>query len=136
MRLRPPARQRPVEENIVPLINIVFLILIFLLVTSTVRSFDPADVSLAKATATNEAQRARNVLVIKADGELVYRGRAISRDAAGSVLKQAASVEPEATLMLAPDAALAAQTLVSLAEIARTAGFRKIILINRKSTEQ
>lgn len=133
MRLRTPPRQGRIEENLIPLINIVFLILIFFLVASTIRSFDIGGISLSQAEADAGPKGKRNVLVISADGSLSYRGRTLSHEDLPAILQEPGLTQGDKPLFIAADAALPAQQLVAVADMARAAGVKQIILVTRKT---
>lgn len=70
MRFRPPARRsRP--ENIVPMINVVFLLLVFFLMTAELRPAPPLEVRLPEAAGV-PVSAAGAVLVAAADGTLAF----------------------------------------------------------------
>ena len=62
------------EENLIPLINIVFLILIFFLITTVIRPFSAKDIDLAKAARNDKLSKITHSLVIDKDGSLIANG--------------------------------------------------------------
>jgi len=132
MRVRQRVPSRGPEENLIPLINIVFLILIFFLVASTLRSFDPAGLDLSKAQAELSADQGPNVLIVYRDGRLAMTGEEIAPDALATRLADFAEAEPDLPLLVAPDRALPAERLVEIANTAKRAGVERIKLIVRK----
>ena len=66
-------RRRSRIDSIVPMINIVFLLLIFFLLTATVAPPDPLSVVLPESTAEARADRS-GVLHVAADGRLAFEG--------------------------------------------------------------
>jgi len=69
MRFRTPAR-KPRPESIVPMINVVFLLLVFFLMTAELRPAPPLEVRLPEAMGAPVAEGA--VLVAAADGALAF----------------------------------------------------------------
>jgi biopolymer transport protein ExbD len=132
MRLRQRAPGHGPEENLIPLINIVFLILIFFLVASTLRSFDPSGLDLTSAQADAGADQGPNVLVAFSDGRLALAGEVIAADALEPRLAAFAEAEPDLPLLIAPDRALPAERLVDIANTAKRAGVERVKLIVRK----
>ena len=63
-------RRRPHREPIVPLINVVFLLLIFFMLVGSVRPSEPLAVELPRAAAGKEPGRDGRVLYLGADGAL------------------------------------------------------------------
>ena len=75
----PPGRRRGRIDSVVPMINIVFLLLIFFLMTATIAPPDPLAVRLPEGAAGDAAGRSE-VLHVAADGRLAYgeaRGEAV-----------------------------------------------------------
>ncbi|MGH1405815.1 MAG: ExbD/TolR family protein [Rhodomicrobiaceae bacterium] len=62
------------EENLIPLINIVFLILIFFLITTVIRPFSAKDIDLAKAVKNDKLSKITHSLVIDKNGSLIANG--------------------------------------------------------------
>lgn len=60
-------KTRPARENIVPMINVVFLLLIFFLMTAQIVPPAPLDVTPPQSTSEQKPQEARTVF-IDADG--------------------------------------------------------------------
>jgi len=135
MRLKKIAPGRAADENLIPLINIVFLILIFFLVASTLRSFDPAGLDLASARAEAGADQGPNVLMAYAGGRLALAGVEIAPEALPARLTAFARAEPDLPLLIAPDRTLPASRLVELTQAAQAAGIAQVKLIVRKRDE-
>ncbi len=132
MRLKQRDGKRGADENLIPLINIVFLILIFFLVASTLRSFDPAGLELSEAQAEVSADQGPNVLIAYADGRLALAGEDVAPEALAARLAAFSQAQPELPLLIAPDRALPADALVEIAEAAQAVGIANVKLIVRK----
>jgi biopolymer transport protein ExbD len=66
-------RRRDAGDTFVPLINIVFLLLIFFLLSATIAPPDPLDVTLPEAQiVANDAPASENTLHVSLDGTLVF----------------------------------------------------------------
>jgi biopolymer transport protein ExbD len=84
MQFAPPRRPPP-RESIVPMINVVFLLLIFFLMTAEIAPPDPVDVALPLGSGA-ETTRDPDTLFAAADGTLalgVVRGDAALAGVAG-----------------------------------------------------
>ncbi len=106
-----PAPRRPRGESIVPMINVVFLLLVFFLMTATIAPPDPFASVPPEAEASEPAVRA-GALHVGADGALAYgdlRGEAAL-----------AALPSGAPLPVRADAALPAADLARL--LSRLAG--------------
>lgn len=78
MQLEAPAKKQPNEENLIPLINIVFLILIFFLVAATIRPFEARDIKLASSQKHEKGLKVQFALMINKEGTLTFKGKTIS----------------------------------------------------------
>lgn len=79
MQFSPPRPRRHGRENIVPMINVVFLLLIFFLMTAQIAPPEPFEVT-PPASSAEEPVAASDTLYISADGTLAYntaRGDAV-----------------------------------------------------------
>lgn len=110
MDLTEPPR-RPRGESIVPMINVVFLLLIFFLMTSHLAQPEPFDVTPPQAELEAEPE-AERVLFIDSEGNMHFDGA--EADAALTAL--AASQEEGSIVLIRADAKLGA---TKLAEILR-----------------
>jgi len=80
-----PSRRRPRAESIVPMINVVFLLLIFFLMTAELAPAPPFEVDLPASAA--EPGEAGQALHVGAGGQLAYgalRGDAALEEAVGA----------------------------------------------------
>jgi biopolymer transport protein ExbD len=104
------ARRRPRAETGVPMINVVFLLLIFFLMAASIAPPDPLEVTLPRVA--GEAPQdgpAASALYLAADGTLAFGD--LRGDAA---LEAAASAAGEAPLRIAADTRLEAAELARL----------------------
>lgn len=114
------------SEPVVPMINVVFLLLIFFLMTAEIAPPDPFDVEIP-TTATTDAASAGDTLYLSASGEIAFG------TLRGAPAIAAAAKTGEAILNLRADARAEASTLARLlADLAR-AGATNIALITRET---
>ncbi|MFP7571239.1 ExbD/TolR family protein [Marivita sp. S2033] len=115
-----PRPRRASREPVVPMINVVFLLLIFFLMTAQIVPPAPFDLTLPTADGDEDAGDA--TLYISADGDIAFE--ALRGDTA---LVQAAARTD--TLRLSADAALNAQTLARLLGELAALGATKVELV-------
>jgi biopolymer transport protein ExbD len=123
MRFAPPRRPRQPRENIVPMINVVFLLLIFFLMTAQIAPPDPFDITPPNSTSPVAAE-SPDVLYIAADGTLAFG--ALRDDAVFGALAQRLGTQP---LLIRADAALKAGDLARLLPRLASAGVDEVALI-------
>lgn len=123
MNLSPPTRRQP-GESIVPMINVVFLLLIFFLMTAEIAPPEPLQVDPPVATSETPAEKDQ-MLFIDVDGVLAYGD--LKGDA---VLTALAARDPALPLMIRADQALPAKTLAQFLPRLAQAGLSKVQLIS------
>ena len=121
-------QERRSAENVVPLINIVFLLLIFFMLAGSFRPVEPFAVELPGAPASETEPPAREipVLSVGASGELALDGRKLR---AGELDASLAALSRDDSLQLRADAHLPARHLLPLLERLRDAGVAELDLV-------
>ena len=119
----PSRRRAPSRENVVPLINVVFLLLIFFMLTATLRPAELATVALPIDDAPSRNNSSGwPVLRVGSEGELALEGREIDREAL-------AAVGPR--LELRADANVPARVLLPLLDALDRAGVEEVEVVTR-----
>ena len=127
--LTPSDTPRRKAEPTIPLINIVFLMLIFFLVAAQIAPPLDRDLNLV-STRDLEGREPPDALVITADGEMAYRGALIT-PAQYVTIKQES--EPNLTsIRLVPDRDLAAVRLIEIGEALQAAGMNKVFIVTQR----
>ncbi len=117
---RPP--HRPIREPVLPMINVVFLLLIFFLMTAKIESSDPFDLTLPQGQATEEA-KADMTLFLSPEGEVAMAGLT------GDAVWQALAEVPEGQgLRIEADAAMQAIELTRIIARVTRLGITKIAI--------
>jgi len=126
-------REHP-EINLIPFIDVLLVILIFLMVTTTYSKFTALQITLPTADAEKAMEQPREInVVVDAEGKYAVNNVRISTtDAAGLAeeLKNAASGKGDAKIdpvvIIAAAAAAQHQSVINVLEAARLAGFDKV----------
>ncbi len=118
-----PARRRQRAESIVPMINVVFLLLIFFLMTAQIAPPDPFDITPPNAEGA-EAEAQPDTLYLSAGAELAYED-ATGEDVFTALARRTAQ-EP---LTIRADAALPATRLAMLLPRLNTLGINSFQLV-------
>lgn len=116
---------RPKGESIIPMINVVFLLLIFFLMTAQIAPPEPFEVTPPEANVQSPAD-GRDILHVSATGEMAYE------DARGeeAVLARLAVYPEGEDLMLRADQAVSAATIAALLPKLANAGVRNLKLVS------
>ncbi|MCC1480226.1 ExbD/TolR family protein [Roseibaca sp. Y0-43] len=118
----PPSRPRTPRESVVPMINVVFLLLIFFLMSAQIAPPDPADVTPPS--------------VVFSDGPVPAEGRVLWLAADGRLLEEGGGAPDMA--VLGPQVSLRADGAAPAADLARVlralavAGVRDVTLVARQ----
>ncbi len=123
-----PKRKRGPAINITPLIDVMFLLLIFFMVSSTFREHLGIEISLPEAeSATDHDVEAHEISVSR--GGAFYLGREkLDEDGLRSALEALLEMEPQATLVLRADREADFGRVVRAMDIARNVGGERLII--------
>jgi biopolymer transport protein ExbD len=126
---RGQARDEP-EINLIPMIDVLLVILIFLMVTTTFTRFAELKINLPSAEANKPAERSNEVHVaIDAQGKYAVNSAAItfrSTPTFADELKRAAGSVSEPVIVINADANASHQSVINVMEAARLAGLSRI----------
>lgn len=141
MRFRRPLDEEP-EMNLIPLIDVMLIVLIFLAVTTTYSRFAELQIQLPAAQANPTQNRPAEIQVaVTADGRFaVDRKQVAFGDAASfaQILRAAAQSAPKADgvlLVINADAQAPHQAVINVMEAARLAGLARISFATQRSPD-
>lgn len=130
MNFRLGTRKEELEINLIPLIDVLLVILIFLMVTTTYSRFSELQINLPTAEA-NKPEERPNQINVAVDGQGSYRINKTavpfgSPDGFAGELKRAAGGMPDPVIVINADAAATHQSVIHIMEAARIAGYSRI----------
>ena len=125
----------PREANLVPLINVVFLMLVFFLIAGSLRPFMVRGVSPAETETAEPGERPQGPIAIDAEGAITAGGEPVAAQDLPALLKARAPLLGDQPLFVIADRALPATVLLDFLEAAKAAGIEKTRLITRRRTE-
>jgi biopolymer transport protein ExbD len=121
-----------VRENIVPLVNIVFLLLIFFMLAGTLRDPQVLEVEPPETAPGLPASEESRTLSLDREGGLAVDGLRVEREALGDALSADSAFEPGRTrLRLRADRHARAEHLLPLLETLARLGFDDVALVTR-----
>jgi biopolymer transport protein ExbD len=134
MNFRKGAGREDPEINLIPFIDVLLVILIFLMVTTTYSKFTALQITLPTADAEKavEQQYEINVGVDPQGRYAINNTRIAARDAAGLAEELSAAAKgkspsrKDAVIIINADATAAHQSVINVLEAARLAGFDKV----------
>jgi len=126
------SRRRPEEPeiNLIPFIDVLLVVLIFLMLTTTYARFTELQVNLPSASAEASTPRPGEIIVaVSSDGRysinrIAVDGRSV--DLLTAELISAAAGQPDTMVIISADALAAHQSVVNVLDAARRAGLSRL----------
>lgn len=123
--------REPLEINLVPLIDVMMVIIIFLMITTTYSRYTELQINLPSAAeAEKQPERANEVSVlVNAQGQYVVNRRAVafrSVEQLAEELRRPAGGAKEPMVVISADANATHQAVIRVMEAARLAGLSQI----------
>lgn len=125
-RQRPPPAS---EERILPLINVVFLLLIFFMLAGTLSIREPFAVSPPLSASQTPASPEPIRVLMGRDGQLALDGEEMAGSALLGAIAKAVGQDPEVRVELKADAKVPGNQVVVLLEQLRAVGLDRISLL-------
>ena len=126
-------RRKPMEEpeiNFIPLIDVLLVILIFLMITTTYSKYAELQINLPTADAEKQLERPNEVNVgITSGGKYSINGKAIvfsNIDALSADLKAAAAGKKDPVVVINADAQATHQSVVFVMQASQMAGLGQV----------
>lgn len=115
--------------NITPLIDVVFILLVFFMLAGTIEPKDPFTVAPATSSSDIRGDIQDFVILIDAEGRIALDEREIKREDLSDVVRAALLSKPGALIQLKPDAEADAVTVIEVMEEIRNAGAEYLVLL-------
>ena len=137
MNFRPRLREEP-EINLIPFIDVLLVVLIFLMLSTTYSKFTELQLQLPLADAQAQRDYPKEVLVtISSQGDYAVNKIAVAghqTEALASALAGAAKAGKDSVLIISADASARHQAVVTVMEAARRSGLSQITFATQSST--
>lgn len=129
MNFRKPRPEDP-EINLIPFIDVLLVILIFLMLSTTYSRFTELQLKLPSADAEPMRERPGEIVIaISSDGRYALNRRPVegrSVDVLSAELKAAAAGRADTVLIISADAMAAHQSVINVLDAARRAGLPRL----------
>jgi biopolymer transport protein ExbD len=138
MNFRPRAKDEP-EINLIPFIDILLVVVIFLMLTTTYSKF--TEMQLKLPVADTEAQRdypKEVVVAVSADGRYMVNRQAVngrSAEVLAESLADAAKAGKDSVVIISADATATHQSVITVMEAARRVGLTQITFATQSSAQ-
>ncbi len=137
MNFRPRVREEP-EINLIPFIDVLLVVLIFLMLSTTYSKFTELQLKLPVADADAQRDYPKEVLVtVTSDGaysvnKVPVAGRSL--DTLAAALHDGAKAGKESVVIISADASAKHQAVVTVMEAARRSGLTQITFATQSAT--
>ena len=118
------------DDNLLPLVNIIFLLLIFFMLAGVIaKQIDLYDVDLASATIEDYVEQNKNVLFISKDGLLILNDIKIDK----ADLKNKLGQLKDKNILIAADGSLGSTQLNNILLILSDSDIKNVTLLSHKN---
>jgi biopolymer transport protein ExbD len=122
--------KEPLEINLVPMIDVMLVILIFLMISTTYSKYTELQINLPSAQAERQLERPNEITVlVNAQGQYVINRTPVpfrSVDQLADELRRAGAALKEPIVVISADAAATHQSVIRVMEASRLAGLSQI----------
>ncbi|MHB1250130.1 MAG: ExbD/TolR family protein [Polaromonas sp.] len=138
MNFRPHPHDEP-EINLIPFIDVLLVVLIFLMLSTTYSKFTELQVKLPVADAEQQRDHPKEVIVaVSRDGRYMVNKTLVNgRDKAalGAALVEAANAGIDSVIIISADANATLQAVITVMEAARYRGFTQITFATQSAAQ-
>jgi biopolymer transport protein ExbD len=124
-----PPRPKNEDDRILPLINVVFLLLIFFMLAGSLTASDPFKIAPAQSTSQASPGELEAQILVGPSGSLALDGVVLPQSDLISQLETRLSATPETKVQLRADGQVDATTVIALMEEFRKIGVKRLKLL-------
>ncbi|MCS4292661.1 biopolymer transport protein ExbD [Comamonas sp. BIGb0152] len=138
MNFRPRTTTEP-EINLIPFIDVLLVVLIFLMLSTTYSKFTELQLTLPTANAEQLRDRPKEIIVSVASdgryavGKVALEGKTVADMA--EALRNAATAGKDSVIIISADALAPHQSVVSVMEAARRVGLQQITFATQTAAQ-
>ncbi|HUR89197.1 MAG TPA: biopolymer transporter ExbD [Ramlibacter sp.] len=135
MNFRPRPKEEP-EINLIPFIDVLLVILIFLMLTTTYSKFTEVQLRLPVADTDVQRDYPREIMVtVTGDGRYTVKGSPVAGRSVDAMAQAFAGAEPQkdSVVIISADAAAPHQSVITVMEAARRVGLHQITFATQNS---
>ncbi|MGD9142030.1 MAG: biopolymer transporter ExbD [bacterium] len=135
VRMTLRGQDKGVQINMGPLIDMVFLLLIFFVVTTSFVKESGIDVQRSTA-ATAEVKERGNILIgVTPEGDIYFEGKRIDIRSVRPLIERALAEDPESGVVIVADKRSETGSIVQVMDQCRLAGARNVSLAAKREEE-
>ena len=119
------------ELNMAPLIDVVFLLLIFFMLTSNMVKLEAIDLDLPNSSTSAAVDKKQINISLLADGSYFFNKKPIEEPALNKQLKEIFLASPDQAIILSVEKTAEAQSMVTAMDLIRNSGGSNISLATK-----
>ena len=123
------SRPRTSEDSVLPLINVVFLLLIFFMLTGKLAASDPFEVAPPESASEGPSGAREMIILVGVDGRLALDGSIVDEAALSEAVAEHLSEPALVRIQLKADASAEATRVVAVMELLRDVGVEQLQLL-------
>ena len=131
MNILTKQKKRARSPNLVPLINIVFLLLIFFMLTGTLKRSDIFDISPPESSTGADAEAPELVLLISKSNKLALNNQNIEFSELNTKLLNIVQEYPLQEVLIKADGKATSGTLSKVINVIREAGIKRAAIVTK-----
>ena len=132
--LRRPAKLKNDDERIFPLINVVFLLLIFFMLVGRVETPDPFKIEPPESSSKTSVPESWIEIMAAVDGRLAIDGRAVPEPEFIGAVRKILAVAGSSEVHFKADGQMPAARVIEIMDDLRKAGVMKLHLITARKS--
>jgi biopolymer transport protein ExbD len=125
------SRRRKPAINVTPLIDVMFLLIIFFMVSSTFREQLGIQIDLPHAETAAQQERPPHEIAVRADGSYFLGQRLVTVEELRQGLSALLQEDPQTSFVLRADERAAFQQVLTAIDIARAVGGNRLVIPSR-----
>ncbi|MCU0662176.1 MAG: biopolymer transporter ExbD [Myxococcota bacterium] len=126
------ARRGAAVIELTPLVDIIFQLLLFFLITATYTKNPTLDINLPKAGSKSMGTHDKDIMLdVRRDGEVSYENQNLSMDALEGLLTAQYASNQDAVVVIRADQASQHGRVVELMDLAKKVGFTRLAIATR-----
>jgi biopolymer transport protein ExbD len=135
MAFRDAKKGKKITLNVTPLIDVLFLLLIFFMITGTFKRTGEMELQLPESSTAAPAREGteshQSELVLREDGSVYLNGERVELEELGRALQRLLEADEEAEILLEAEAGAKHGEVVRLLDAVRDAGFPGVAIGTR-----
>ncbi|HSH43499.1 MAG TPA: biopolymer transporter ExbD [Arenicellales bacterium] len=133
MKIPPPTEGSRTELSVVPLVNVVFLLLVFFMLVGQVSSPEPLDIDPPRSASGRQDSGDAVKVLLTRDGQIAVQSVVLPASALSERAGEILAEQPEAEFQLKADARVEAVRMIEVMESLRAAGVERLTLLTEQA---